>query len=95
MMFDPANLGANLQPGDKMSLTFSKGQPKTQGPSFMGNVEAAQGGPQGGPQAPPPGAPPMGAPMPPPPAGPAPGSDDSLQRAMMIQAMQARMGGGA
>lgn len=37
-MFDPASLGASLQPGDKVAMTFHKGQPKTSGPTFMDNV---------------------------------------------------------
>jgi hypothetical protein len=109
MMFDPTSLGESLKPGDKMSLHFHKGQPKTSAPSFMDNVQAAQGGPgasqgPGGLQAP------SGAPMPPaapPQAGggfsgmsPAPTSDGSMgmpssvdPRAMMMAALQRRMGG--
>ncbi len=45
MMFDPTSLGESLKPGDKMTLAFHKGQPKSSAPSFMGNVQASQGAP--------------------------------------------------
>lgn len=39
---DPAELGANLQPGDKISMTFHKAQPKPgAGGSFMDNAQRA------------------------------------------------------
>lgn len=92
MMFDPASLGAALQPGDKMSLTFHKGQPKTMGGSFMDNATkagAVPGAPGAG------GPPPMMAPppdmgAPPPMMDPGAGGDP---QGAMIAALRARMGG--
>lgn len=95
MMFDPANLGQSLQPGDKMTLTFHKGQPKTTpGGSFVDNAQKAgmiPGGAPAGPALVPPTAPLAG-----PVAGPVasmsgPGPDDD--RLALMQAIQARMGG--
>jgi hypothetical protein len=89
MMFDPTSLGQALQPGDKMTLSFHKGQPKTAGGSFMDNATKAGAvpspmgaAPQAMPAAPPPMAAPMGAPM---------GGDD---RGALLAALQAHMGGG-
>jgi hypothetical protein len=85
-MFDLAAIGQQLQPGDKISLTFHKNQPKTAaGGSFMDNAQQAglvPGGPAAsmpaGPAASMPG---MGAP----PAGP-----DT--HALLVAAMRQRMG---
>lgn len=110
MMFDPQTLGDSLKAGDKMSMTFHKGQPK--GPSFMDTVPGA-GGPasqpgQGAPPMAP--APPMGAPAGlgggpamaslaggalGPGASMAPaGADPMADKQALMQALQARMGGG-
>jgi hypothetical protein len=89
MMFDPASLGQALQPGDKMSVTFSKGQPKVPGGSFMDNATQAgmipgASGPAGAPPAP------MAPPAPPAPMG-APGAGvDPAMKAQMMQALMAR-----
>ena len=86
-MFDPATLGASLQPGDKVAMTFHKGQPKQHGPTFMDNVNRqneavsrpavmpGMGGPNAGP---------MGVPS----------TDPSADRQALIHAMRARMAAG-
>lgn len=87
-MFDPAQLGSSLQPGDKISLTFHKAKAEPGGASFMDNARAA-GAVPGGP----------GASMP---AGPsatmpglmsgAPGAGMPDSRSLLVAAMRRRLG---
>lgn len=59
---DPAELGASLQPGDKISMTFHKAKAEPgAGGSFIDNARQAGMVPGGGPAAVPP-SPMMGAP---------------------------------
>lgn len=87
-MFDPAQLGSQLQPGDKISLTFHKGQPKSTGGSFVDNARQA-GAIPGGPSVPPASGP--AATMPGLMTGaPSAGLPDS--RSLLVAAMRRRMG---